>query len=67
MGFDSMQSILSDHGGLHSPSDKQTPVPSLPILGCWCKEAGEHAPSKSGWGASGLAAAQGQTPEQGSS
>lgn len=53
-----MQSILSDHGGLHSTFGKQTPAPSLPILGCWFKEAAEHALGKAGessWGgASGL-------------
>ena len=69
LGVGSLQSILSDHGGLHSPSGKQTPAPSLPILGCWFKEAAEHALGKAGessWGAaSGLAAAQGQAPQRG--
>ena len=69
VGVGSMQSILSNHGDLHSPSGEQTPAPSFPILGCWFKEAAEHALGKAGessWGAaSGLAAAQGQAPRMG--
>ena len=33
----SMQSILSDHGGLHCPSGKADSCSLLPILSCWFK------------------------------
>ena len=32
-----MQSILSDHGGLHCPSGKADSCSPFPILSCWFK------------------------------